>query len=111
MKFINIILLFSYLPTFVMADQNEYIGTVDSIKADGGKIFITLKGGNPSSTCGIGNAFYLNPSEDYDKSILSLAIAAKATNSEVYALGGGVCESSWPIKTRLKLVSFSLRST
>jgi len=111
MKLRGILFLLSAVPTSALAGQNEYVGTVDSIKADGGKIFIILKGGTPSPTCGIGNAFYLDPSKDYDKSILSLAIAAKATNSEVYALGGGVCESSWPIKTRLKLVSFSLRST
>jgi hypothetical protein len=95
----------------VNAGQNEYVGKVDTIKADGGKIFITLKNGSPSSTCGTGNSFYLDPTNDDDKSILSLAITAKATNNDVYALGGGVCESAWPYKNRLKLVTFVLKST
>ncbi len=40
------------LPYIAFAGQNEYVGKVDTIKADGGKIFITLKGGSSSPTCG-----------------------------------------------------------
>jgi hypothetical protein len=111
MKLSKVFFLCCLLPFMVNAGQNDYVGEVDTIKADGGKIFITLKNGSPSSTCGTGNSFYLDPTNDYDKSILSLAITAKATNNDVYALGGGVCESAWPYKSRLKLVTFVLKST
>jgi hypothetical protein len=111
MKFSKIVLACCMLSNMVFAGQNEYVGKIDTIKADGGKIFITLKGGSSSPTCGAGNSFYLDPANDYDKSILSLAITAKATNNDVYALGGGTCQSAWPYKNRLKLVSFVLKST
>jgi|GEM_PF-6810247 len=48
--------------------------------------------------CDLGDLFYLDLTNDYNKSILSLAITAKATNNDVYALRGSAGESAWPYK-------------
>jgi len=52
------------------------------------------KSGNVFFICDLGDLFYLDLTNDYNKSILSLAITAKATNNYVYVLRGSACESA-----------------
>ncbi len=108
MKYRFALLLLVLFPMISFAGK-DYLGKVSSIKADGGKVLIKMVAGNATTGCGSGNSFWLDPTTDFDKSILSLAIAAKATQSTVYILGGGDCQPNWPYYNSYRLAVFELR--
>ena len=108
LKFNIIFPILLLLPSISFAAK-DYVGKVSSIRADGGKVLVTMKDGTADTGCGTGNKFWLDPTIDFDKSILSLAITAKATQDTVYILGGGDCQPNWPYYNSHRLSVFELR--
>ena len=77
----------------------EIVGTVKNINADGGifKISVCTDGG----TC---EKFWLNTTDsDYNKSVFSLFLTAKATKGQVWVMGKENQPTEWPYYGALNL--------
>ncbi len=93
----------------IYASAGAYQGKVTNVMASGGKVIITLQNGSSTdSTCGNGTRYYLDPSVDIDKVIISMAITAKISNKLVWVMGSG-CISVWPYYNAEKVTDFDLK--
>lgn len=92
-------------------NASSYQGKVTNVTATGGKIIITLQNGSGSASCGSANGtrYYLDPSVDIDKVVISLAITAKVADKLVWVMGNGSCIAGWPYYDAEKLTDFDFK--
>ena len=84
------------LPSF--ASAGSYQGKITSVFPYNGKVYVRVASGgwDNSNTCTTGdNGFevWLDPAEEFGKSLLSVAMVAKTTDRLVWVVGNGSCSS------------------
>ncbi|TVZ37418.1 hypothetical protein P886_1759 [Alteromonadaceae bacterium 2753L.S.0a.02] len=112
MKFSWAIKIFLIMFISTSSFAASYQGKITSVFAYNSKIFILIKNGgfDNSESCtnqADGMSLWLDPTQDYDKAMFSLALTAKTTDKLVW-VGGGDCIAG-PFGQSAKLVAIDFK--
>ncbi|HEY0342500.1 MAG TPA: hypothetical protein VGC34_16990 [Steroidobacteraceae bacterium] len=89
------------------ASQGSYQGTVTSVFATGGIVLVTVSNGAGQLICSGVAQFWVDPSTDFGRTQMALAMAAKASGALVYVQGNGACSTAWPYNNTEQLVALN----
>lgn len=92
------------------SSAGEYQGQILNIFAVGQKVVVAISSGGGTGYCGgTGIAkFWLDPTVEYDRTMLALVLTAKTTSATVYMQGNDTCITDWPYSTSQRLLAINL---
>ena len=91
------------------ANAAYYQGVVTSVQANGGKVLVVVSNGSGSGLCGSTAVFYLDPTVEYEKVMLSIAMSARVTGLLVWVGADDTCQTAWPITNTQHMVAIDLK--
>lgn len=97
---ISVFLLVFSINTYA---AHDYTGKIKYVTFNHGVVIISLHEGGGGSTCGTGDRFWFDPTLEKDKAAISLAIAARTTDTTVYVAGYAECKPEWPYSNAQKV--------
>lgn len=99
------LLLFSFTAN---AGSVTAAGTVTLSGNGGHGVIIVVLDGSGNTSCGNGLRYWLKPDTDYNRSVLSLLLAAQMSGKRVYLTGAGACVNQYPYNDALFLSNITL---
>ena len=96
----NLLVLALLFSAYSHAGDTDWGGNITNIFADGG--IVRIKVCNTTPEC---KDYWIDPTDDFGKALLSISLSAKATQSGVWVQGLGNQPADWPHYGTFKLTA------